>query len=566
MKTEKSSIWMKAVSNGLLAGALCLMVMLVGLVEAFGETYVISGLITFGNIILLIPIILLTYTTLNSLSNHPRPTLVGICAVIGLVSGCVISALILLGTYTNLRSMFVNASPALFNILMFGVPLPFGILIPPLQCVVASLVVFGIYIIPTRLRAAVIQGLLWVFALGTLRNQILLIDLFKIQPFVSILKTIFFANSGLKPIGALLVFAVTAGLAYYSSGRKKGPAITKSPKIVKRNRIILIAILAVVLLSLPYALGIFYSEILDTTGYFILMGLGLNIVVGFAGLLDLGYVAFFAIGAYSVGVLTSQLGNWPFWPALLVALVVAWLAGILLGLPVLRMRGDYLAIVTLGFGEIVRLLVQSDWLKSYLGGTEGIQQIAQPVVGPLAFDTIQKLYYVIIIAIAIVAFIAFRLKDSHLGRSWMALREDEDVAQAMGINLVLTKLLAFSTGALFAGLAGAIAAAKLTSAYPNSFVFILSINVLVLIIIGGMGSIPGVFVGALVVVGLPQLFSEFAEYKFWFYGLALVAMMLFRPEGLWPEARRKLELHEAEVPVEPSPVEISPSEATDTVQ
>ncbi len=566
MKTEKSSIWIKAVSSGLIAGSLCLMVMLVGLVEAFGDNYVISGLITLGNIILLIPVILLTYTTLNSSSNRARPTLAGICTVIGLVSGCVISALILLGTYTNLRSMFVNASPALFNILMFGVPLPLGILIPPLQCVVASLLVFGIYIIPARLRAAVIQGLLWVFALGALRNQILIIDLFKIQPFASILKTIFFANSGLKPIGALLVFAVTAGLAYYSSGRKKGPAISKSPKIVRRNRIILIAILAVVLLSLPYALGIFYSEILDTTGYFILMGLGLNIVVGFAGLLDLGYVAFFAIGAYSVGVLTSQLGNWPFWPALLVALVVTWLAGILLGLPVLRMRGDYLAIVTLGFGEIVRLLVQSDWLKSYLGGTEGIQQIAQPVVGPLAFDTIQKLYYVIIIAIAIVAFIAFRLKDSHLGRSWMALREDEDVAQAMGINLVLTKLLAFSTGALFAGLAGAIAAAKLTSVYPNSMNFILSINVLVLIIIGGMGSIPGVFVGALVVVGLPQLFSEFAEYKFWFYGLVLVAMMLFRPEGLWPEARRKLELHEAEVSVETSPGEISPNEATNTGQ
>jgi branched-chain amino acid transport system permease protein len=235
-----------------------------------------------------------------------------------------------------------------------------------------------------------------------------------------------------------------------------------------------------------------------------------------------------------------------FWQALPIALLVTWLAGIILGLPVLRMRGDYLAIVTLGFGEIVRLLALSDWLKDFLGGTQGIQQIAQPTIGALSLDTLQKLYYLILIGIAIVAFIAWRLKDSHLGRSWMAIREDEDVAQAMGINLVMTKLLAFSTGALFAGLAGTLGAAKLTSVYPHSMTFIVSINVLVLIIIGGMGSIPGVFVGALVLVGLPGLLTEFQEYRYWFYGLALVGMMLFRPEGLWPEARRKLELHEAE--------------------
>lgn len=547
MKTETSLIWKKAVNNGLISGALCLLVMLVGLVESFGDNYVISGLITLGDIILLTPIIILTYSTLRSSTNLSKSTLAGISVVIGLISGFIITMFILLGKVVDLRSMFVNASPTLFSMLMRSVPLPLGALIPPFQCAIASLVIFGIYIIPARPRATMIQGVLWVVVLGTLRNQILIIDLFKIQPFSTILKSVFFANSGLRPLGALLVFAITVGLAYYFSSRKNSPAIIKSPKIVRRNRIILIVIMVIILLSLPFTLGIFYSEILDTTGYFIIMGLGLNIVVGFAGLLDLGYVAFYAIGAYSMGVLTSQLGGLSFWQALPIALVVAWFAGILLGLPVLRMRGDYLAIVTLGFGEIVRLLALSDWLKSYLGGTQGIQQIAQPIVGPLAFDTLQKLYYLILIGIAIVAFIAWRLKDSHLGRSWMALREDEDVAQAMGINLVLTKLLAFSTGALFAGLAGTLGAAKLTSVYPHSMTFLVSINVLVMIIIGGMGSIPGVFVGALFLVGLPGLLSEFEEYRYWFYGLALVAMMLFRPEGLWPEARRKLELHEAEV-------------------
>jgi len=196
-----------------------------------------------------------------------------------------------------------------------------------------------------------------------------------------------------------------------------------------------------------------------------------------------------------------------------------------------------------------------------LGGTQGIQRIAQPQIGPLKFDSIQSLYYLIVIGIIILAFSAWRLKDSRLGRSWMAIREDEDVAQAMGINLVITKLMAFSTGALFAGLAGALGAAKLTSVYPHSMTFLVSINVLVLIIIGGMGSIPGVFVGALVLVGLPGILTEFQEYRLWFYGLALVIVMLLRPEGLWPEERRRLELHEAEVedfvPIE----EMSPAAA-----
>jgi branched-chain amino acid transport system permease protein len=441
-----------------------------------------------------------------------------------------------------MRVMFVNASPTLFNYMMRSVPLPRGALIPPLQCALVGLLVLGINLIPPRIRSALIRGLAWVIILGTLRDQLLLIDLFKIRPISSVLKSLIFANSGLKPIGALLIFVIMAGLALYSNFRKKNTAIIRPLKIQKTRRIIGIAILAAVILSLPYALGIFYTEILDTTGYFIMMGLGLNIVVGFAGLLDLGYVAFYAIGAYSMGVLTSPglgLFHLTFWQALPIALLVAWLAGLILGLPVLRMRGDYLAIVTLGFGEIVRLLALSDWLKSYLGGTQGIQGVAQPIIGPLEFDTLQKLYYLILIGIIIVAFI-----------SWMAIREDEDVAQAMGINLVLTKLLAFSTGALFAGLAGTLGAAKLTSVYPHSMLFIVSINVLVMIILGGMGSIPGVFVGGLVLVGLPGLLTEFEEYRLWFYGLALVAMMLFRPEGLWPEARRKLELHEQEVAVD----------------
>src|SRR4030066_1042451 len=248
MNTETSSIWKKAFNSGLISGALCLLVMLVGLVEAFGDAYIISGMVSLGGIVLLIPVIILTYTSMSSSSKFPKSTLVGISAVIGLISGCLITLLILLGQVVDLRPMFVNASPVLYNMLMRGVPLPLGALIPPLTCTVATLLTLGLFLIPSRLRSAVIQGMLWVVVLGTLRDQILIIDLFKIQPFSIILKRVVFATSGLRPLGALLVFAIAAGLVYYSSGRKKGPAIIKSPKVIKRNRIILIAILAVIVL------------------------------------------------------------------------------------------------------------------------------------------------------------------------------------------------------------------------------------------------------------------------------------------------------------------------------
>jgi branched-chain amino acid transport system permease protein len=364
-----------------------------------------------------------------------------------------------------------------------------------------------------------------------------------------------FALNGLTIAGAVIILAVAGFFTYRNYGRKSEDRWVNKlpPRSQKAVRWGMIGGLVVVALLLPQILGIYFSDILDNVGIYILMGLGLNIVVGFAGLLDLGYVAFYAIGAYTIALLTSpELGfaHLTFWQALPFALLAAVLAGVILGLPVLRLRGDYLAIVTLGFGEIIRLLVLSDWLRPWLGGAQGVQRIAQPQIGNFVFNTQQSLYYIILVFIAIAGFVAWRLKDSHVGRSWMALREDEDVAQAMGINTVLTKLLAFGTGAFFSGLAGTMFVAKLGSSYPTSFNFFVSINVLSLIIVGGMGSIPGVFVGALVLIGAPDVLREFTDYRFLFYGAVLVAMMLFRPEGLWPEARRRLELHEEAPPVD----------------
>ncbi len=547
MKNDLSFPWKLALSAGATAGGIAILVSLVGLVEAFSDSYIIQGTITVGELILYFPLILLVYTSIRKITFPSLGTRFAFSAMIGAIMGLMLSLLVIIGTTTNIREMFINASPALFDLLTRGVPLPLGLLVPPLACILVSWITLGIFLLPDIYRKAVTTGLLWVIVCGTLRDQILLVYLFQQEPFSTVLRSLFFAQSGLSIIGALIIFALSAGYSYYASIRGPRAKTNRTPQAKKKRRIALFMFLGLIIMILPQVLGLFFTEILDSTGLFIMMGLGLNIVVGFAGLLDLGYVAFYAIGAYTVGVLTSSglgLYQLTFWQAVPIALLITWLAGIILGLPVLRMRGDYLAIVTLGFGEIVRLLVLSDWLKGFLGGTQGIQSIAQPVIGPMKFNTLQELYYLILIGIAIVAFIAWRLKESRLGRSWMAIREDEDVAQAMGINLVLTKLLAFSTGALFAGLAGTLGAAKLTSVYPHSMTFIVSINVLVLIIIGGMGSIPGVFVGALVLVGLPGVLTEFQEYRLWFYGLALVFMMLNRPEGLWPEARRRRELHE----------------------
>jgi branched-chain amino acid transport system permease protein len=231
------------------------------------------------------------------------------------------------------------------------------------------------------------------------------------------------------------------------------------------------------------------------------------------------------------------------------------------------MRGDYLAIVTLGFGEIIRVLARSDLLKPYIGGAQGVLEIGRPVaivpgvyhletgssgdfyaLGLSRFEMVQPLhfYYLILAGAVLAMFVSWRLRDARLGRQWMALREDEDVAEAMGIHLVSTKLLAFGIGAGFSGLAGAINAARLSSIFPNSFELLISINVLSLIILGGMGSLPGVIVGALVLVGLPELLSEFAEYRLLLYGTLLIAVMIARPEGLWPSPITRRELHAEE--------------------
>jgi branched-chain amino acid transport system permease protein len=216
---------------------------------------------------------------------------------------------------------------------------------------------------------------------------------------------------------------------------------------------------------------------------------------------------------------------------------------VLFGIPVLGVRGDYLAVATMGLGEIVRVIVLSDFASPLLGGAQGVLQIPKPSIGSYSLNNPVSLFYLTLVASAVAAFIAWRLENSRLGRAWMALRDDEDVAQALGINLIQSKLMAYGLGAAFAGLAGSIFAVMLGSVYPSSFQLLISVNVLALIIVGGMGSLPGVALGSIALIGLPELLREFGEYRYLFYGVVLVIMMRLRPEGLWPSEARRRELH-----------------------
>jgi branched-chain amino acid transport system permease protein len=415
--------------------------------------------------------------------------------------------------------------------------------------------------LPSNTRRVIVMPLAWVIALG-LFQDLLTTNLSRFAALKSILKFLYVSN-GLSITGAVTTFVLIAALyLVFPPAQARFQKGTKTMSSGGRRSLRLAVIVAVllILLALPSILGLYISQVLDDVGLYILMGLGLNIVVGFAGLLDLGYVAFFAIGAYTMGVLTTPDFGHPaiftnFWEAVPFSVLAALLAGVILGIPVLRMRGDYLAIVTLGFGEIVRLFALSDFLKPFIGGAQGVLDIGKPVfvwvtsTSPFALAPVQvihpeQFYYITLAGCALVAFFSIRLKDSRIGRAWMAMREDETVAQAMGIDLVTTKLLAFGMGASFGGLSGALFASQIGSVFPSSFSFLVSVNILSLIIIGGMGNIPGVILGALVLVGLPELLREFADYRFLFYGAALVLMMLTRPEGLIPELRRKEELEE----------------------
>ena len=530
---------------GLIGGGAAVLFALVGMVEVFGQRTIISGVVSMGQAFLAAAMLLSAFAAARQFSTVGARAMLTAGALTGAIVGAMLAALVFLGTSINIRDVFVSASPPLFELLSFGQAPVAGMVLLLVSGTLMGLASAALLFLSPGMRSTTILVLLVVGVFGLLADllRIIISQWTYVAPAVAWI----FSGKGISLPGALAIAAVVIVVDVLGTQRRRKARTLAGRPITAQQKQMRTGAFMALLLLLPLLLGTYMSEVLDQVGLYVLMGLGLNIVVGFAGLLDLGYVGFFAIGAYVMGMLTSPelgLASFSWWAALPVAIGVTVLAGIMLGVPVLNMRGDYLAIVTLGFGEIIRLLALSDALRPWTGGSQGIQLIAKPVVGTMILDNQLKLYYLILAGCLLAVFISSRLRDSRLGRAWMAMREDEDVAQAIGINLVATKLLAFSVGAAFGGLSGAIFAAKLGAIYPNSFGLLISINVLALLIIGGMGSIRGVIVGALVLVGLPELLREFAEFRLLVYGALLVLMMLYRPQGLWPEDARKLEAHD----------------------
>ncbi|RME40946.1 MAG: hypothetical protein D6796_16485 [Caldilineae bacterium] len=560
----------------LLAGVALLYLSAVGMVEAFSTRDIIYKTVSLSIALLLTSNLLLGYLTARRTSggNKVYALLAGL--IVGVVSMAMLSALALAAEPLNIRAVLVNVSPEMVKALTFGNENTVrGLSILAALGIASSLLGAIIHLLPPLWRRAILYGLIAIVAVGTLEELLdgvvtNIFDLLGSKRSARKLLSFFFGKKGLSTTGAMWVFILGVGLTFLGPPWRKLRQNTVARMPAKSQQgmkfvgfLFLIGLAAI----LPQIMGSYLSEIVVTVALYTLMGFGLNIVVGFAGLLDLGYVAFFAIGAYTMALLTSTqlpqtteltscpemagfslhlIGCLSFWEALPIAVGVSALWGILLGVPVLRMRGDYLAIVTLGFGEIIRVLALSNFLQPKVGGAQGILGINKPVLLGFEFKTSQELYYLAVAACLVAAFIAWRLRDSRVGRSWMAMREDEDVAEAMGINLIKTKLLAFATGGALSGLAGAIFAAKLGSVYPHSFNLLVSINVLCLIIVGGIGSLPGVVVGSIALVGLPELLREFSEFRLLIFGALLVTMMLVKPEGFWPAAAQKRELHEHE--------------------
>ncbi len=326
-----------------------------------------------------------------------------------------------------------------------------------------------------------------------------------------------------------------SAIAWVRSGSPRSNTIKKYAFYV-----LLFALVAI----LPLKWGSYWNYVMGTVGLYVILGLGLNIIVGLSGQLVLGYIAFFAIGAYTMALLNAPEPHhlmWGFWPALILGIILAAISGLLIGLPIMRLRGDYLAIVTLGFGEIIRIMLKSDILTNFTGGPRGIQDIHGPTLFGRLFNDIDYMYLIILAMLAAI-YVYRRLQHSRSGRAWMAVREDETVAQASGVDTGKYKLLALMIGAAFAGLAGGIYAARNQFTGPDEHALMASVNVLCLIIVGGMGNVPGTLLGAFTLKGLPEILREVENFRMLAFGALLVAMMILRPAGLIASQRPTLTL------------------------
>lgn len=553
----------RSINFGLLTGVSMSFLGSIGMIETFNARTLINPILRMGDLFLYGTLLAIAYFAargeLNVLEQPKVEKGTGMLtgAAAGLVAAVFTSLFLLLIDSVNVVRFFPNMDQSMIDSLTFEQGIPLGLLLLAAASVVVGAVGGLLPALSKEVRKSVWLVSSWVLSIALL--EVVVSDIVENR---SAIRLIYAPGGGLRLWSVAVIAVLVVVLSRRYEGRL-GAFTTKvkesDPKSRLRRGIIALAIFAAIVL--PMLLGGILNELLINVSLLILMGLGLNIVVGLAGLLDLGYVAFFAVGAYGMAVLTSPLSptispELAWWLALPVVLVLATFAGLLVGTPVIRMRGDYLAIVTLGFGEIVRILLLSDWFTPVFGGSQGIRRIPGvqvPFLGEVGGTRPELFVYLTTAFVLIAAYISYRAQESRVGRSWAAMREDEDVAEAIGISTVQAKLLAFVTGAIVASFAGALFAAKVGAVFTNSFDVLVSIVILVVVIVGGMGSIPGVVVGAFVLIGVlggpksPGLLQEFAEYKLLFYGAILVVMMLKKPEGLLPSVRRSRELHQEDM-------------------
>jgi branched-chain amino acid transport system permease protein len=548
VETEDASPWKHTLQVGTQLGVTAFMLALVGILGMFNNRPIIVGVLT------------LAYATVGvtfaaagimvarrHLFTSPGQTVLA-GAVAGLIAAAILSILPIVMSLINLRFIFVALDPALYKFLTFSRPTLYEGVIAMLA-LGAALGAAGatLVLLPDWLRRPLTGGLVASGIAGLFQELIrpVLANSKASKP----LHDLIYTYTGMKLQGAIIVFVVGALAAVlWAKFQPLAKArIKEMPAGSQRTlRAVAMAVAFLLFAMFPLYAGNFVGQVFLLVGLFMLMGMGLNIEVGLAGLLDLGFVAFYAVGAYVTALLTANdyhaLAHLSWWEAMPIAVLCSVIVGVLFGVPVLKVRGDYLAVATMGLGEIVRVIVLSDAAAPLLAGAKGILSIPRPNFFGLEMNTPVLLFYLALASSLVAAYVAWRLEDSRLGRAWTAIRDDEDVAQALGINLINVKLLAYGLGAAFAGLAGSIFAAMLGTIYPHSFQLIISINILALIIVGGMGSLPGVALGSLVLIGLPEMLREFGEYRYLFYGLAIIAVMRLKPEGLWPSAAKRREI------------------------
>ncbi len=604
MDISQSGTRQTIITLGLLSGALILFTGAVGMIAAFHEREVVNDFITLGQLVLLITPVIFGYTAANRLGMTGEAPMVvlGGGVIIGLLttlpttimllfnsdefrflldwslrlapfvvataiawrmrrqraetltvvgSWLLVTALLGIVTFSlalifevkgDLRSVLVNINRDWVDVVTFDNrrELLQGILIFSLASVLAGFLGSLCYYLPRTPRRALFYGLSVTLLVGAFGETVRLVLQENLER--DTLNQLFRRDTLRQnaALGLLIVSTVVGYLWAAFGDRARHGFQNLGGQERRTTQMIGTALFVALLLMLPWLIGRTLSDVAVTIGLFVLMGLGLNIAIGLAGLLDLGYVTNYAVGAYILAVMTSigplglMKGSFSFWMVIPIALLAAMFAGFIFAVPVLRMRGDYLAIATLGFGEIIGKLAISDWLKPLIGGAQGVQAIPKPIFLGTELKNPEQLYYIVLVACLVTLFVSIRLNNSRTGRQWMAIREDEDVATAMGIDTARAKLLAFTLSAATGGVAGAIFAAKVGSVFPNSFTVFISINVLSLIIVGGIASNPGIVVGAVVLIGLPELLREFSDFRFLLYGALLIMMMINRPQGLIP--------------------------------